>query len=253
MSQQPSRADVCVVACAEAFRGDGEVLASGMGVIPRLGVSLARCTFEPDLLVTDGEATLVAEPVPVGPRDGYVVRAEGQMPFRRVFDQLWGGRRHVMMGAAQIDRHGATNISCIGEWAHPKAQLLGVRGAPGNTVNNRTSYFVPNHSLRTFVERVDVVSGVGYDRERWPTDGLPFLELGHVVTDLAVLDHLGNDGRMRLRSVHPGVTVEQVVESTGFELEVPDEVPTSRLPTDDELRLLDEVLDPHGIRHGQVA
>lgn len=251
--RQPSRADVCVVACAEAFRGDGEVLASGMGVVPRLGVSLARCTFEPDLLITDGEATLVAEPVPVGPRNADVVRPEGHMPFRRVFDQLWGGRRHVMMGAAQVDRHGATNISCIGDWKHPKAQLLGVRGAPGNTVNNRTSYFVPNHSLRTFVEQVDVVSGVGYDRERWPSDGLPFLDLGHIVTDLAVLDLDGTGHRMRLRSVHPGVSVEQVVENTGFELVVPDDVATSRVPTDGELRLLDEVLDPYGIRHGQVG
>lgn len=69
-----------------------------------------------------------------------------------------------MMGASQIDRFGNQNISCIGDWAKPTRQLLGVRGAPVNTLNNPTSYWVPRHSRRVFVERVDMVCGVGYDR-----------------------------------------------------------------------------------------
>ena len=69
-----------------------------------------------------------------------------------------------MMGATQIDRFGNQNIACIGPWAQPKSQLLGVRGAPGNTVNHPTSYWIPKHDLRSFVEKVDCVSGVGYDR-----------------------------------------------------------------------------------------
>ena len=86
---------------------------------------------------------------------------EGWIPFRRVFDVVAYGKRHVMMGATQIDRHGNQNISAIGDFAQPKRQLLGSRGAPGNTVNNRTSYWVPKHSPRVFVEQVDIVSGVG--------------------------------------------------------------------------------------------
>ncbi len=82
----------------------------------------------------------------------------------RMFDIVWSGKRHVMMGATQIDRFGNQNIACIGPWAKPKAQLLGVRGAPGNTVNHPTSYWVPQHGPRVFVEQVDCVSGVGYDR-----------------------------------------------------------------------------------------
>ena len=69
-----------------------------------------------------------------------------------------------MMGASQIDRFGNQNISCIGEWRRPKVQLLGARGAPGNTVNHATSYWIPNHSPRVFVEEVHFVSGVGYRR-----------------------------------------------------------------------------------------
>ena len=70
-----------------------------------------------------------------------------------------------MMGATQIDRYGNQNIACIGDFEKPKAQLLGMRGAPGNTINHPTSYWVPNHSPKVFVEKVDVVSGgLGYDR-----------------------------------------------------------------------------------------
>ena len=90
------------------------------------------------------------------------------MPYRRVFDVVWSGRRNLIMMASQIDRTGNQNISAIGPWARPKAQLVGVRGAPGNTVNHSTSYWVPNHSTRSFVEQVDVVSGVGYAGRRRP-------------------------------------------------------------------------------------
>ena len=98
-------ADVVAVACAEAFRGDGEIFGSGMGTMPMLGARLARATFEPDLLVSDGIAFFVDGNLPLGGTDKTI---EGWIPFRSVFDTLWGGRRHVMMGASQIDRHART-------------------------------------------------------------------------------------------------------------------------------------------------
>ena len=168
------------------------------------------------------------------------------MPYRSVFDVVWSGRRHVMMGATQIDRHGNQNIACIGEWARPKAQLLGVRGAPGNTVNHPTSYWVPNHSTRVFVERVDFASGVGYPS---PT---PFHEIRRVVSSKGVFDFETPDRTMRLRSFHPGVSVDEIVEATGFPLVVDDDVQETRLPTDDELRWIREVLDPGDLRGAEV-
>ncbi len=234
-----TRAEICVVACAEAWRGDGAILASPMGVIPSLGARLARLTFAPDLLLTDGEAYLLDA-------DG---RVEGWLPFAKVFTMLAAGRRHVMMGAAQIDRHGNQNISCIGDWKRPKAQLLGVRGAPGNTVNHPVSYWVPRHSPRVFVPRVDMVSGVGYDRGA--------CELRVVVTNLAVLDFGtgsgGGERVMRVRSVHPGVEAGDVVAATGFPLAVPAEVPVTRLPTAAELDLIRTRLDPGGARERELA
>ena len=245
---EPTLAEICVVACAEAWRGDGTMLASPMGIIPTLGAQLAQLTFEPDLLLTDGEATLLA-PAGAGERV-----TEGWLPFREVFTMLAAGKRHVMMGAAQIDQFGNQNISCIGTWARPKAQLLGVRGAPGNTVNHPVSYWVPSHSRRVFVDRVDMVSGVGYDRAaglRGRTAG--FHELRCVVTNLAVLDFAGHDHSMRLRSLHPGVTVDDVVDVTGFLLAAPYRVPVTRLPTAAELALIREQLDPDSRRDQELA
>ena len=240
-----TRAEVCAVACAEAFRGDGEILVSPFGTVPSLGARLARLTFEPDLVLTDGEAALMANTPPVSAGPGDAVR-EAPMPYRRVFDVVWSGRRHVMMMASQVDRFGNQNLSCIGDWARPTIQLIGVRGAPGNTVNHTTSYWVPSHTPRVFVEHVDMVSGVGYDRLPAAPAAGRFHEVRVVVTNLAVLDFATDDHRMRLRSVHPGVTVDDVVAATGFPLVVEDDVPTSRLPTAEELQLLREVLDPGG-------
>jgi acyl CoA:acetate/3-ketoacid CoA transferase beta subunit len=255
MPDEVSVADIIVIACAEAFRGDGEIFASGMGVMPMLGARLARATFEPDLLVSDGEAFFVAGDLPIDATgktvDGKTV--EGWIPFRAVFDTLWGGRRHVMMGASQIDRFGNTNIANIGPWDRPTAQLLGVRGGPGNTVNHAVSFWIPKHTPQVFVERVDMVSGIGYDRAaslgEWV---VAHHRLPRVVTNLAVLDFDTPDHRMRLRSVHPGVNPDQVHEATGFELAVADDLAESRSPTHDELAALNR-LDPGGLRHRQVT
>jgi acyl CoA:acetate/3-ketoacid CoA transferase beta subunit len=241
----PTLHEICAVACAEAFRGDGEILVSPIGVVPSIGARLARATFAPDLLLTDGRASLVANADPLAAGSDTPRVIEGWMPYRSIFDLVWSGRRHVMMGASQIDRFGNQNIAVIGPFARPKAQLLGVRGAPGNTINHRTSYWIPSHSLRTFVAKVDFVSGVGYDRARalGPVASR-FHEIHRVVTDKAVLDFETPERTMRLRSVHPGVSVGEVMESTGFALVVAAAVEETRLPTPEELRLLREVIDP---------
>jgi len=251
MTTPRTLADVCVLACADAWRGDGEIVASPIGTIPTLGARLAALTFEPDLVYTDGDALQLGAPIPVGVDTEKHV--EAWLPFGKMFDILWAGRRHVMMGATQVDRYGNQNIACIGPWARPKAQLLGVRGAPGNTVNHTTSYWVPNHSLRAFVPTVDCVSGVGYDRAAaaGPTAS-QYHEIRRVVSNLGVFDFETPDHAMRIRSLHPGVTVDAVVEATGFPLVVPDDIPSTPAPTPDDLRLLDDVLDPTGLRAAEL-
>jgi acyl CoA:acetate/3-ketoacid CoA transferase beta subunit len=249
----PTRAEVCATAVADLFRGDGEILASSFGTVPAIGARLAKRTFAPDLLMTDGIAFSVENPPPVsGPmREEPVV--EGWLPFRSIFDLLWSGRRHVVMIASQIDRFGNHNFACIGEHARPRVQLLGMRGAPGNTISHPTSYWVPDHGPRVFVEKVDVVSGVGYDRAAALGAAGRFHEIRAVVSNLGVFDFRTPERRMRLASVHPGVEVDQVVERTGFELAIDGDVPETRLPTDEELRLIREVLDPEALREREVV
>ncbi len=249
--QVPRRADVCAVACAEVFRGAGEVLASAFGTVPALGARLAKATFAPDLLLTDGEAYVVAGTAGLDPGTDQLV-VESHLPFRRVFDVVWSGRRRLIMMASQVDRTGNQNISAIGPWEQPRVQLIGVRGAPGNTINHPTSYWVPNHSPRTFVDQVDVVAGVGTRRAAQAGPAASrYHQLGVVVSDLAVVDFDTPDGVMRLRSVHPGVTVDEVVAATGCPLVVDGTVTETRAPSDAELALLC-ALDREGRRFREV-
>jgi acyl CoA:acetate/3-ketoacid CoA transferase beta subunit len=243
--------EVCVTAIAEAFRGDGEILCNPIGIVPVCGGRLARESFEPDLMMTDTVSVLVANTIPVGAVNPERV-IEGNIPFRSIFDVVWSGRRHVVMGASQIDRYGNQNFAAIGDPRKPKAQLLGMRGAPGNAINHAVTYWIPNHSPQVFVDKVDVVSAPGYDaiRKLNPASA-KYFEIRRVVTNLGVFDFRTDDNRMRLVSRHPGVTTEQIVEATTFELVIDGEVPESRLPTDEELRILREVIDPKGIRKSE--
>lgn len=246
-----TRAEVCAVACAEAYRGSGEVIASAFGTIPAIGVRLARHTFEPDLVVSDGEAAAVRGTWAVG--GGAEGDVEAWLPFNQIFDLVWNGKRHIMMIPTQLDMYGNCNISAIGDHERPTTQLVGVRGAPGNTIYHPTSYWVPKHSTRAFVAEVDMVSGVGYDNARKAGPAASrYHELRRVVTDLAVLDFTPDTGRLRLVSVHPGVSVDDVVAATGFDLVIPDDVPPTRIPTADELELIRSVIDPRNLRDREV-
>lgn len=249
MAAQYTLAELLVVAAAEAWRNNGEVLASGIGVVPRLGASLAKLTHSPELMMTDAEAYLVEEPVPLGPRGGYRTKHSGYMSFARVFDCVWGGRRHVMIGPIQIDRFGQTNLSGIGDPRQPKVQMLGMRGLPGNSISHPNSMFVPNHSTRVFVRgEVDIVGGVGYNPARWPAGAnAAHVDLRLIVTDLCVLDFAGKDHAIRVRSLHPGVTLEQVRAATGFALESEAAPALTPAPTAEQLAIIRR-LDPHELR-----
>ncbi len=249
MSEDCTLAELLVVAASEAWRGNGELLASGIGIVPRLGASLAKLTHSPELMMTDAEAYLVEEPVPLGPRGSYVPKFSGHMSFARVFDCVWGGRRHVMIGPIQIDRFGQTNLSGIGDPARPKVQMLGMRGLPGNSISHLNSMFVPNHGPRVFVAgEVDVVGGVGYNKARWPRGASDrHVDLRLIVTDLCVMDFGGKDHAVRVRSLHPGVSFEQVQSATGFPLEAAGTLPTTTAPSAEQLAIIRR-LDPHNLR-----
>ena len=244
----PSRAEICVVACAELFRDAGEIMVSPMTTVVSIGARLARLTFSPDILLTDGEALLLEDT----PALGASASVEGWMPFGRVFETLAWGRRYVVMGANQIDRYGNQNLSAFGPLQHPTRQMFGARGAPGNTINHATSYWVGNHSPRVFCDDVDVVSGIGYDKVDATNPAFRFTDVRRVVSNLGVFDFAGPGHTMRAVSLHPGVSADDVREATSFEVHGLAEAEPTRLPTADELTLIQTVIDPKSLRDKEV-
>ncbi len=244
---QVSRAEVCVVACAELFRDAGEIMVSPMTTMVSIGARLARLTFAPDILLTDGEAQLLADT----PTIGAAGAIEGWMPFGRVFETLAWGRRHVVMGANQIDRYGNQNLSAFGPLQHPTRQMFGVRGAPGNTINHATSYWVGNHSPRVFCASVDVVCGIGWDKVDAGNPAYRFTDVHRVVSNLGVFDFGGPGGTMRAVSLHPGVEPADVRSATSFEVHGVDEAGRTGLPSGDELDLIKK-LDPKNLRDKEL-
>ncbi|MDC8982010.1 CoA-transferase [Mycobacterium marinum] len=243
-----TRAEVCAVACAELFRNAGEIMVSPMTNMASVGARLARLTFSPDILLTDGEAQLLADTPPLG-KTGPV---EGWMPFGRVFETLAWGRRHVVMGANQVDRYGNQNISAFGPLQHPTRQMFGVRGSPGNTINHATSYWVGSHSKRVFCEVVDIVSGIGYDKVDPDNPAFRFVNVYRVVSNLGVFDFGGPEHTMRALSLHPGVSPDDVREATSFEVHGLEDAEQTRTPTDGELQLIREVIDPKALRDREI-
>ena len=244
-----SLAELCICAAAETFRGDGECMITSIGLVPRLAASLAKLSFEPDLMMTEGEAYLVSEPVPVGPRGDYKPKIEGLMTYEKVFTIISRGQRHAMVTPVQLDQYGQMNISIVGEYEKPRTALLGVRGYPGNTISNANSMFVPSHDKRTFVSgEVDMVGGIGYNPARWPGGIKPeFLDLRRIVSNLAVMDFNGQDHAIRVISLHPGVSFDEVQDNTGFSLEQATALAQTSAPVAEQLALLAR-LDPHDLR-----
>lgn len=243
-----TRAEICTVACAELFRDASEIMVSPMTTVVSVGARLARLTFSPDIVLTDGEARLIADT----PAIGASAAIEGWMPFGRVFETLAWGRRHVVMGANQIDRYGNQNLSAFGPLQHPTRQMFGVRGAPGNSINHATSYWVGNHSKRVFGDSVDIVSGIGWDKIDSDNPAYRFTNVHQVVTNLGVFDFNGPEHQMRAVSIHPGVEPEHVAENTSFDVHGLDSAETTRLPSGDELQLIRDVIDPKSLRDKEV-
>jgi glutaconate CoA-transferase subunit B len=249
MTTDTTLAELLITACADVWRDDPEWLATGITPIPRIAASLAKLSFNPALMITDAENMFLEEPAPLGPRD-ITPTVEGWAPYARTFDNLWGGRRHALVAPVQIDRFGQTNISVIGDHAAPKAALLGARGFPGNSINHPNSYFIPQHSRRSLVEgEVDFVCSVGYNPARWLDGRKPVgLDLRRIITNLCVLDFGGADHAVRLVSLHPGVSMDEVRDNSGFDILVePGSSVTTPMPTADALAIIRRV-DPHNVR-----
>lgn len=242
-------AELMITAAAEAWRHDPELLATGIGPLPRLATGLARLTMNERLMLTDGESFAVEEPVRLGDsaaeRPGFV----GWLNYGRIFECLWSGRRHAMVTPVQIDRWAQMNISALGDFAQPKVQMLGCRGFPGNSISHRNSVLVPAHSPRVFVAgEVDVVCSIGFTSRHWPEGTQRRMpDIGRVVTDLCVMDFNGPDHAAQVISLHPGVSLAHVQAQTGFPLLAAPGMGETPVPTAQQLAVI-AGLDPRNQR-----
>lgn len=250
-----SLAELMVCAASRVFDDDGEVLATGIGLLPRLAASLAMRTSNPDMMMTDSQSFMLSSPNPVSAMKNHEGQAnENWMGFSRVFDNLWSGARHALVGPSQVDRFGQSNISALGgSYEQPKVQLLGMRGFPGNSISHANSFFVPQHSTRVFVEgECDVVCSIGYNPARLPRGyRLDDVDIRAVITNLCVMDFRGKNHQMRVVSLHPGVTLDEVRDNTGFDLAVADGLSDTPAPTVEQLEVI-ATLDPLDARSKQL-
>lgn len=256
--------DELMVAAFAALFEDGDQVVNGMAsFIPVSAIMLARLTHAPELVWLAGAVGLDPRPerVPASTLEA-PLWADAAM-YVEQYGDFWtwalNGRflNVFCVGAAQLDMHGNANNSVIGSDYHaPKVRLPGTAGLGDmGSLDKRLFYWNPNHNPRSLVEKVDFVSCAGYlaggdARERLGLSGGPEV----VVTNLAVLDFEPVSKRMRLRSTHPGVSVEQVQEATGFELLLPGrEVPETQGPSVEQVRLIRQVIDPDGMCKREVG
>ena len=240
---------ICVMS-ARALR-NGNVVFGGAG-LPLVSAILAQNTHAPHLTILFEGGVIGPRVIPgkLPPSTNEARCAWGASKVLSITDVLLLMQRgyvdHGFLGGAQIDQFGNLNSSFIGDPDEPKVRLPGTGGA--NDIASMTKVIVAmRHEKRRFVERVDFITSPGFlsgGRSRKQA-GLISGGAHLVVTDLGVMDFDRKDGRMRLKSLHPGVAVKTIQESTGFELKIPDRIRRTRPPTAKELSRLRE-LDPDG-------
>lgn len=243
--------ELMAVVMARSLR-DGEVAGTGAGsAMARAACRLAQLLHAPNLSFLAGGSAAVnpyLEPLAASSCDYTNLLCESTLSLAELITSIPAGRVDVFFyGGLQVDRYGNVNLSLVGDPAKPKLRGPGAVALPIIGSARRGIIFVTDHSPRTFVEKVSFITAPGFldGPESWSkakaeghilSDG-PAL----VVTPLAVMDFEESSRRMRLVSVHSNVTVEQVRAATGFELIIPDEVPTTPPPNPVELRLLREM------------
>jgi|TARA_R110000782_G_scaffold138337_3_gene230950 glutaconate CoA-transferase subunit B len=246
--------DTMICANAAGYSMDGEVLVTPIGLLPRIAASLAMKSSNPDMMMTDSQCWMLSDPNPVAPRDTEQQANENWMGLSRVFDNVWSGNRHITCSPVQIDRFGQANVSVIGDdYSKPNVQMLGVRGFPGNSICHASTYFILSHNRRVFVEgECDYVCSIGYNPKRLPR-GYTFddIDLRQIVTDLCVMDFDGENKAIRVRSLHEGVSLEQVRDNTSFDLAVSGDIEVTSAPLERQMELIRR-LDSSNQRYGQL-
>lgn len=239
-----------VIITTMARQLQGEVLVSSVTAFGSLSAHLAKRLYAPDLAVlSTPESGMDVTPMPTLTLGQFLTDVQQGIPLTMedIFDAIFTDHFRIWINPSQIDQYGNTNITCIGDWHQPKVALVGARGIPEDTSHlSETFYYVLSHSPRSIVAAVDFRSGAGngVSRDSLGPHGAPSV----LVTDLGVFDFSGPGGSMAIKSLHPGVTIEEVQSHTGFLVHVPPgEIPATDLPTEEDIRVIREA-DPLEVR-----
>jgi glutaconate CoA-transferase subunit B len=246
-----SSAELMIINAARLLR-DGDVVFVGVGQ-PNLACNLAKRTHAPNLVMIYEAGVIGAEPARLPLSIGDPTLVSGALSVVSMYDifanYLQRGNVDVgFMGGAQIDKYGNINATVIGDYAQPKVRLPGSGGSQEIAAWANRCYIMTPHQKRRFPERVDFMTSAGFlsgrpEREATGVRGGGILA---VVTDIGILEPDEN-GEMTLTALHPGKTIEQARENTGWELKAAANLGTTKPVTEKELRILREDLDPTGI------
>ncbi len=247
--------ELMVTTLARQFTDDDILLNGTVSFIPVAAVLLARETHAPNLTWVAGAVGVDAQPGCILGNTLDPTMWKGCVMYLPQLEDMWsyvhrGTLETFCIRGAQIDQYGNVNNTVIGDFHRPKVRLPGSAGMGDmGSLDKRIFIWSTTHNPRTFVEKVDFRGCVG-----WLEGGDSRARLGLkkgpelVITDLCVMDFEPKSKRMRLQSVHHGVSVAQVQEQTGFALLIPDPVPETPPPTKEQIRLLREVVDPKAMR-----
>jgi glutaconate CoA-transferase, subunit B len=246
-----SSSELLTINAARLLR-DGDVVFVGVG-LPNLACNLARRTHAPNLVMIYEAGVIGAQPARLPLSIGDPTLVSGALSVCSMYDifafYLQRGNVDVgFLGGAQIDRYGNINATVIGGYKHPKVRLPGSGGSMEMSAWANRCYIITPHQKRRFPEKVDFRTSAGFLAGRAEREAANLRGSGPqgVVTDLGILEP-DETGELVLRSLHPGATVEQAQENTGWALKAASELRRTEPPSERELRILREELDPDGI------
>lgn len=242
MSEATYTADEIMSVVAARQLRDGQVCFVGIG-LPSEAANLARLSHAPNVILIYESGTIGTSPdvLPLSIGDGELAdRADLVVSVPEIFSYwLQAGRVDVgFLSAAQIDRFANLNSTVIGDYHHPKVRLPGAGGAPEIASSAGEVIVMLRHSTRAFVEEVDFVTSVGFGVKGAGRDGHTGSGPAVVITDLGILEPNPETYELELVAVHPGVTVEEVIDQTGWDLAISDSLVTTEAPTPEELSIL---------------
>ncbi|MGW8249696.1 MAG: CoA-transferase subunit beta [Anaerolineales bacterium] len=246
-----SSAELLTINSARLLR-DWDVVFVGVG-LPNLACNLARRTHAPNLLMIYEAGVIGAQPARLPLSIGDPTLVSGALAVCSMYDifafYLQRGNVDVgFLGGAQIDRFGNINATVIGDYQHPKVRLPGSGGSMEISAWANRCYILTPHQKRRFPEQVDFRTSAGFLGGHAERQAARLRGAGPqaVVTDLGILEPDDN-GELVLTALHPGATVEQAKENTGWELKAARNLSYTDPPTEIELRILHDELDPGGI------